>query len=184
MAEFRRTNSFVRSSVRSFVRSAEISAENLNCLLDLYDDSCEPQFFTYVFFGGKFRRNFRKISAENSNYLLLCTTIRANLDFLHMFFRRKISAEFSEKFGGKFELFAALYDDSCEPQFFTYVFLAEFLGNCLRKNRIFAWIFARIFARIFRNSHGFLHGFLQGFSYGFSHGFLIFNGIGIEVGMA
>ena len=28
-------------------------------------------------------------------------------------------------FCGKFELFAALYDDSCEPQFFTYVFPAE-----------------------------------------------------------
>ena len=25
----------------------------------------------------------------------------------------------------KFELFAALYDDSCEPQFFTHVFSAE-----------------------------------------------------------
>ena len=44
---------FVRSSVRSFVRSAEIPAENLNCLLDLYDDSCEPRFFTYVFTDAK-----------------------------------------------------------------------------------------------------------------------------------
>ena len=52
-AEFRRKNSFVRPFVRSFVRSAEISAENLNCLLDLYDDSCEPRFFTYVFTDAK-----------------------------------------------------------------------------------------------------------------------------------
>ena len=50
----------------------------------------------------------RKILAENSNYLLLCTTIRANLNFLRMLFRRKISAEFSENFGGKIELFAGI----------------------------------------------------------------------------
>ena len=82
-------------------------------------------------FGGKIRPFVRrKISAENSNYLLLCTTIRANLNFLRMFLiRRNNSAEFSENFGGKFELFAALYDDSCEPQFFTYVFLAENFGG-------------------------------------------------------
>ena len=46
--------------------------------------------FYICVFGGKFRRNFRKISVENSNYLLLCTTIRANLNFLHMFFWRTI----------------------------------------------------------------------------------------------
>ena len=59
--------------------------------------------------------------------------------------RRKISSEkfggkirpfvrSAENFGGKFELFAALYDDSCEPQFFTYVFTdAKICAKLMRK---------------------------------------------------
>ena len=80
---------------------------------------------------------------ETLNCLLDLYNARANLNFLHMFFRRKKSAEISENFGGKFELFAALYDDSCEPQFFTYVFFrrkisAEFSENFGGKFELFA----------------------------------------------
>ena len=47
--------------VRSFVRSAENFGGKFELFAALYDDSCEPQFFTYVFFGGKFRREIRII---------------------------------------------------------------------------------------------------------------------------
>ena len=64
---------FVRSSVRSFVRSAEISAEHLNCLLDLYDDSCEPRFFTYVFTDAKICAKLMRKSAQNLENWEKCT---------------------------------------------------------------------------------------------------------------
>ena len=60
---------FQQNNSETLVETSEIlvddSTENLNYLLDLYDDSCEPQFFTVRNFGGnsaeklggKFRRN-------------------------------------------------------------------------------------------------------------------------------
>ena len=67
-----------RSFARSFVRSAVISAENSNCLLDLYNARANLDFLRMFF-----AANFNPVQKLKNRQIL--SSVRQNLDFFLIF---------------------------------------------------------------------------------------------------